>query len=227
VRFRTTVRWALERMALFVLPVTAAMVAVALPAMRAVSFGETTEQGPGLLAAAVASLAVGLLPYGAFLLLARAYYALGDSRTPGIVALWVSGAGVVVMVVGAVVADGAALVALLGAGHSVAYGIGSLVLLRGLGRRTGGSVLPTHLGEMVGLAAAVGAVVWLAVAQLDDGTSVSRLRDLVTVAAAALGGGALVVAGYRILGLPGQLTARTRSGPDGAPHRPPVPGQNS
>src|SRR5690606_36982196 len=39
-RFRSPLRWALERMALFVLPVSAVAAALALPAMRAVSFGE-------------------------------------------------------------------------------------------------------------------------------------------------------------------------------------------
>ena len=35
----------------------------------------------------LASLAVGIFPYGAFLLFARAWYALGDSRTPALAAL--------------------------------------------------------------------------------------------------------------------------------------------
>ena len=40
-----------------------------------------------LLAAALVGLALGLPAYGAFLLLARAWYALGDSRTPALAAL--------------------------------------------------------------------------------------------------------------------------------------------
>src|SRR5690606_21983303 len=80
-RVAASLRWALERVALLVVPATAAMVALALPAMRTVSFGATGAEGSELLAAAVAGLAVGLLPYSAFLLLARGYYALGDSRT--------------------------------------------------------------------------------------------------------------------------------------------------
>ena len=51
--------------------------------MRLVAFGSAAKTGPELLAAGMASLALGLYPYGAFLLLARGYYALGDSRTPG------------------------------------------------------------------------------------------------------------------------------------------------
>ena len=44
------------------------MVAIALPSMRLVSFGSATKTGPALLAAGLASLALGLYPYGAFLL---------------------------------------------------------------------------------------------------------------------------------------------------------------
>jgi len=105
-RFRSSIRWSLERMALLVLPVSGLLIALALPAMRVVSFGAVSAEGPNLLAAALAALAVGLLPYGAFLMLARAYYALGDSRTPGITALASCAAGVVVMIVGAVATHG-------------------------------------------------------------------------------------------------------------------------
>src|SRR5262245_5002537 len=106
-RVARSLRWALERMALLVVPVSAAMVALAVPAMRLVPFGEG-DHGSELLAAAVAGLAVGLLPYGAFLLLARGYYALGDSRTPGLVSLGSAAAGVAVMAAAALTLDGAA-----------------------------------------------------------------------------------------------------------------------
>src|SRR3546814_3314715 len=79
--------------------------------MRIVSFGEAAESGPELLAAAVAALAFGLFPYGAFLLLARGFYALGDSRTPGLVSVAVAAVGVVLIAVVAPLTDGAARVA--------------------------------------------------------------------------------------------------------------------
>ena len=143
-------------MSLLVLPVTAGLMALALPAMRVVSFGAASADGPGLLAAALAALAVGLLPYGAFLLLARAYYALGDSRTPGLVSLGSAVVGVVVMALGAFTADGRARVAVLGAGHSVAYAVGAAVLFAGLARRAGGDLWPQSLGRMVATSAGVG-----------------------------------------------------------------------
>lgn len=206
-RFRASVQWSLERMALFVLPATAAMVALALPAMRAVSFGEVGVEGPGLLAAALAALGVGLLPYGAFLLLARAYYALGDSRTPGLVSLVIGGVGVAVMVAGAALLDGSARVAALGAGHSVAYGIGAVVLLRGLARRTGGPLRPAAIGRVGLLAAGTAAAVWLIAGAALDGET-SRLANLVGVGVLVAAGGGVVLLGYRLLRVQAALTAR-------------------
>jgi putative peptidoglycan lipid II flippase len=208
-------------MAIFVVPVSAAMMALALPTMRAVSFGEASGEGPGLLAAALATLAFGLYPYGAFLLLARAYYALGDSRTPGIVALAVAVAGVAVMGIGAVLTDGAARVAVLGAGHSTAYVLGALVLLVGLGRRAGGSLWPQRTLTVVGLAVLVGGAAWLAGGALLEGRS-GRGNDLAVVAAVAGVGAGLVVLGYRAAGLPGSLTRRLPGGGDADPSAPEV-----
>jgi putative peptidoglycan lipid II flippase len=160
-RVAASLRWALERMALLVVPATAGMMALALPGMRLVSFGETGAAGAELLAAAIAGLAVGLLPYGAFLLLARGYYALGDSRTPGIVSVACALAGVGVMVAGSLTLDGTARIFALGLGHSVAYTVGVVVLGVGLVRRTGGGLWPAAVGRMVAVSAVVGTAVWL------------------------------------------------------------------
>ena len=62
--------------------------ALAYPLMRVVAFGGAAKgDGAQLLAAGLASLAFGLVAYSAFLLFARAYYALGNSRVPALVAL--------------------------------------------------------------------------------------------------------------------------------------------
>lgn len=210
-RFRASVRWSLERMALLVLPVSAALVALALPAMRVVSFGEVSADGPGLLAAALAALGVGLLPYGAFLLLARSCYALGDSRTPGVVAVATACAGVGVMVVGAMTTDGAARVAMLGAGHSFAYGLGAAYLGWHLTRRVGGSVRPHGVVQMTVLSTVVGAAAWAAGRQLEADSG--RGVHAVALAAIVLAGAAAVAVGLRILGLHRGLTQRRDLGP--------------
>lgn len=209
--FRASVRWSLERMTLLVLPVSALMAALALPAMRAVSFGEVRADGPELLAAALAALAVGLLPYGAFLLLARAYYALGDSRTPGLVSLAVAGAGVAVMAVGAATTHGTARVAMLGAGHSVAYALGAVGLLVGLSRRAGGSVWPAARVRLGGLTAAVGGLAWVVSRAVLDGET-ARATTVVVLAGVGTLSAVAVLVGHRVLRIESVLTERT------APH---------
>ena len=205
--FRASVRWSLERMTLLVLPVSTLMAALALPAMRAVSFGEVRADGPALLAAALAALAVGLLPYGAFLLLARAYYALGDSRTPGLVSLAAAGAGVAVMAVGAATTHGTARVAMLGAGHSVAYALGAVGLLVGLGRRAGGSLWPAARLRLGGLAAAIGVFAWVVSRAVLDGET-ARATTVVVLAGVGTLSAAAVLLGHRLLRIESVLTAR-------------------
>jgi putative peptidoglycan lipid II flippase len=218
-----SLRWALERMALLVLPATAAMIALASPALRVVEFGETDSQ---LLAAAVAGLAVGLYAYSGFLLLARGYYALGDSRTPGVVSLASAAVGVLVMVVSAALVDGTARIVLLGLGHSMAYTVGALVLAVGLTRRTGASLRPAAVGR-IGLVSAVAGVGGWAASQAVLGDDPGRLAALATVMVIAAIGAGVVVAGYRLLGVPAALSARGAAartvGPDGPDEPPLVP----
>ncbi len=215
-RVAASLRWALERMALLVVPATAGMMALALPAMRLVSFGATTPEGSELLAAAIVGLAVGLLPYSAFLLLARGYYALGDSRTPGLVSVACAVAGVGVMVASSLTVDGSARVFVLGLGHSVAYALGVAVLGVGLVRRTGGRLWPAALGRMIGVSVAVGLGAWaVSRAALDGDTG--RLADLAAVAGLGLVGAGLVVLGYRALGVRDALSERASVPPTVGP----------
>ena len=200
-----SLRWALERIALLVLPATAAMVALASPALRVVEFGETRSQ---LLAAAVAGLAVGLYPYSAFLLLARGHYALGDSRTPGVVCLASAGVGVAVMALAAAFLDGTARVAVLGLGHSLAYAVGALVLVVGLTRRTATSLRPAAIGRVAAVSAAVGLAGWAASEAL-LGADPGRLQSLLAVVAVGAVGALAIVAGYRGLGVSSSLSPRT------------------
>ena len=206
-RVAASLRWALERMGLLVLPVTAAMTALALPGMRLVEFGETGRNGVELLAAALAGLAAGLYPYSAFLLFSRGYYALDESRFPGLVALGSATCGVAVMVGAALWLDGAARIAVLGLAHSLAYAIGATVLAVGLSRRTGASLWPAALVRMVLISGVVGGGVWAASRWL-LGDDPGRLADLVFLAAAGALGAALVVGAYKIWGVRSALSTR-------------------
>lgn len=205
--FAASMRWALERMALVVLPVAAGLVALAGPGMRAVTFGETGEDGAALIAAALVALAVGLFPYGAFLLLARGFYAVGDSRTPAVVSVATSVLGVAVMAAGAVITDGSARIAMLGAGHSVAFAVAAGWLGVLLSRRVGHRLVPQGAFRLSIVVVVAGLVAW-GVAQLLTGADATRLRDVAACALGAAGGAAIVVAGYRLLRVTDALTPR-------------------
>jgi putative peptidoglycan lipid II flippase len=207
-----SLRWALERMAVLVVPATAAMVALAEPAMRLLSFGEAKGEGSVVLAAAVAGLALGLLPYSGFLLLARGYYALGDSRTPGVVSVACALVGVTVMVVSSATVDGAARIFLLGVGHSVAYAVGVVVLGIGLARKTGGSLWPAALGRIVAVASIVGVAAWWVADQLVDADS-GRGLDLVVVAGLGAVGAGLILLGDQVAGVRRALSRREMTDP--------------
>jgi putative peptidoglycan lipid II flippase len=195
--FARSLRWALDAMAVLVVPVSVAMVALALPGMRLVVFGEAAEGGVELLAAGVASLATGLFFYGAFLLLARAYYALGDSRTPAVVALASALTGAAVMVVSGRAVHGTAVVAALGIGHSVAYLLGATALAIGLSRRTGHAVLPAALPRALLLAVPIGTAAWWTARWADPA---ERVGNLVLLGLAGAIGGGLYLVGIRVTG---------------------------
>jgi putative peptidoglycan lipid II flippase len=195
--FARSLRWSLDAMAMLVVPVSAAMIALARPGMIVVAFGEASHNGVELLAAGVASLAIGLFPYGAFLLLARAYYALGDSRTPAVVAIATGLLGVVAMGIGALLTEGAARVAALGIGHTVAYVTGSVVLCVGLSRRTGHVVLPRALPRALAWSAVLGVAGWWIARTIDPA---GRLGNAALGAVIAIAGAALYLLGVRATG---------------------------
>jgi putative peptidoglycan lipid II flippase len=185
--FARTTLWGLDRMALLVVPVSAALVAFALPMMRVVAFGQAAETGPALLAAGLASLAIGLFPYGAFLLFARASYALGDSRTPALVAIGAGVVGVVTMIVGSMITSGVARVAALGIGHSAAYLAGAVVLGVLLSRRVGHVLVPRQLALAVGVSVPLAAAGWMVERAIDPQ---SRIATAAVLTMIVIAGGA-------------------------------------
>jgi putative peptidoglycan lipid II flippase len=184
-------------MAILVVPITAALLAMSYPLMKVAAFGHATRAGGvGLLAASLASLAIGLYPYSAFLLFARAYYALGNSRTPALVAVASAVIGVAVTATGALT-SGTGTVALLGAGNTAAFLVGALVLGVGLARRTGQSLIPPALVRSVLVAAPIGLAAWLVFRAIDPAGRVGNLAMLVVVTAV---GGSAYLLGVRALG---------------------------
>ena len=207
--FARSLRWALDAMAMLVVPVSAAMIALARPGMIVFAFGEAAENGVNLLAAGLASLALGLFAYGAFLTLARAYYALDDSRTPAVVALLTGLGGVVAMGIGVALTDGAARVAALGIGHTIAYTAGTVVLAVGLSRRTGHAIVPRALPRAVALSVVLGVAGWWVASVLDPS---GRVGNAVLCTVIVLVGGTLYLLGVRVTG--GHMGRRRIAEPD-------------
>jgi putative peptidoglycan lipid II flippase len=193
--FAEKVRWALDSLALLTFPVSAAMIALALPAMNVLAVGQG-KAGSDLLAAALASLALGLFPYSAFLLFARAFYSLGDSRTPAVAAVITAIVGAVVMIIGGSVTHGTARVAALGIGHTVAYALGGLVLWLLLARRLHHSLVPR--GALWPLVASVtlGGAAWAAVRALSPS---GRFETLAVLAVLGLAGAGIYFGLLRVM----------------------------
>ncbi|MGH9182270.1 MAG: murein biosynthesis integral membrane protein MurJ [Acidimicrobiales bacterium] len=140
-------------------PASAALIALAGPLAALTLFGEGARSA-ATVAGAIAAFAPGLLGYGAFLFLARAHYATGDTRTPALVNLGVAASGVVAMAAAAAVSSPEGRVAALAGVHSLAYLAGSGVLLVQVRR---------HLPGRARLALARPLVTTLAAATLSTG----------------------------------------------------------
>jgi putative peptidoglycan lipid II flippase len=163
---REALRWAADAMTAVTVPVAALLSVLALPIMQVLAFGEASKgDGPQLLAAALAGLAVGIPAYGGFLLLTRASYALGDSRTPAIASVGSAAIGAAGMLAAAGAIDGVARLAAIGGAHSVAQLLGLVWLAARLRPRvgsvaTGRQALALAPGIAVGLAAWAAVTAW-------------------------------------------------------------------
>ena len=151
--FGRSVRWTLDGMVGFVVPVSVAGVVLAPRVMERLAFGQTSQGGGRLIGVGLAALAAGLLPYGAFLLFVRAHYALGEGRAPAVVAVASAVVGAALMAAGGALAHGDAKLAVMGGAHSLSYLLGAVVLGARLARRTGQPLLPDRLPQA--------AAVWL------------------------------------------------------------------
>ncbi len=179
-RFAVQLRWALDNMAVLVVPVSAAAVALALPAMEVIAAGQSKGGAP-LLAAALASLALGLYPYSAFLLFARAMYALDDSRTPAFTAIVTAVFGAAVMIAVGLSVHGTAVAAAIGIGHTLAYTAGALVLAAIIRRRVGHPIFPRALIPSTLVSGLLALVAWVAYEEIAPKGRLDNLLFLVVV----------------------------------------------
>ncbi|MEX0768928.1 MAG: lipid II flippase MurJ [Microthrixaceae bacterium] len=159
--FAASLRWAMDSMCVLLLPLSALCAALAVPAMTVLAFGSAKDsQSIELLAAALASLGLGLLPYGVFFLLARAWYVYGNSRVPAYAGACAAVVGVAMMASAAVFAKGADLVLVLGLSHSLAFFVGSAVMIVSLRRRTKMWIFPTLMLPCAAASFFVGLLAW-------------------------------------------------------------------
>ena len=207
---RRTLRWAVETMTVSTLPVAAGLVALSLPIMAVLAFGEAAGgEGPELLGAALLGLGSGVPAYGGFLLLTRVAYALGDSRSPAMASLGSATLGAVAVLSVAASADGAARLALVGLAHTLAYVVGGLWLAARLRSQTG-RVLDLSLLRPLGLAVAVGTAAWLAMSAWSPAGRAPTVVALVVV------GAAMVATYLGLLRVLGGLPARAPGPATGA-----------
>ena len=128
----------LAMLAFILLPIAATLVATAQPLARlTLEFGAMTTEGTELVARILLAFALGLPTYSAFLVFTRAYYAVGDTKTPALVN---AATTVVSSAVGALLffeLPREWAVAGLAFGHSLGFAFGAVVLARLFLRRAG------------------------------------------------------------------------------------------
>jgi putative peptidoglycan lipid II flippase len=126
--FAADVIGGVRKLAVFVLPASALLIALGLPLLRLVRLGQIDAAGASLVARVLAAYALGLFGYSVFQLLARASTAAGDARLPALVGVGMTTAGSVLMVVGSSVTRGGNRVVALGVAHSIVATAGAAVL---------------------------------------------------------------------------------------------------
>ncbi|MDH5289339.1 MAG: glycosyltransferase, partial [Acidimicrobiia bacterium] len=151
--YRRSVRWAVFLLA----PAQAALVALALPISHVVTFGGMdSATGHTLLVAALATMPLGIVADGVFVLATSASYAHRDAAAP-FRAMAVRAALTAVGVGLALAFDGPAVIVTLGLSIAVADAVAGVVLGRLPARVDGRRVLGRPLAVLVGCAAVAGA----------------------------------------------------------------------
>jgi putative peptidoglycan lipid II flippase len=196
---RSDLRWSADAMAAVTVPVAALLVGLSLPVMHVLAFGEAAHgDGPQLLAASLAGLALGIPLYGGFFLLTRAAYALGDSRTPAIASITSAALGAAAMLVVGHVVDGPARLFAIGAAHSASYLLGMVWLGWRLHPMVGGLVSRAQVTAMVP-AGAVAVAAWLALRGIAPRGHITTFLLLAMVTAAAVGAYGLALRALGVL----------------------------
>ncbi len=159
---RHDLSWGLRAMAFVLVPAAFLMAALARPIIEVVRIGNLDVAGADLVAVALSGYMAGLVGYAIGFLLTRASYALGDTRSPTLVSLVATAAGVVGLVVGTGIVDGTARIVVLGLVHAAVVTATAVALARILRPRLGAlEATPALVRDVVGGALAGGAAWWV------------------------------------------------------------------
>jgi putative peptidoglycan lipid II flippase len=192
-------RTAMTMLVFILAPVAAGLAVAAEPIARlTLEYGRMTAADATLVARVIGAFAIGLPTYSAFLVLTRAYYALGDPKTPalvnGLAVLVSSGTAAVLFFV----VERRWAVPALALGHSIGFAVGTVVLVwllkgRGVSLATRDVLGPSL--RSIALALVAGAAMCGAGRLVDDSTKLMALTSLAVMAAV----GAVVFLGGAML----------------------------
>ncbi|HVE75866.1 MAG TPA: murein biosynthesis integral membrane protein MurJ [Actinomycetota bacterium] len=187
----------LRAIAFFALPAAAGYIALSRPLVRLLlEHGVMSPASTDMIATVLRFWAAGIFFFSAFYLMLRAFYALGNTRTPMYINLAAFGINVVLdVVLFAVFDDPGMKIAGLAIGHALSYVFASVTALIILSRVAGRLVaekLGSRLVKMVGAAAATGAVAWAVARQVEQSFGTSSVGLQLAQVAGAAGAGLVV-----------------------------------
>jgi putative peptidoglycan lipid II flippase len=193
----------LRMSAVVLVPAAFGLFALARPLSVAVfAHGATSVSDGARIGSTLAAFAVALIPFSAFQLQLRAFYAMADSRTPALVMCCVAAVNIAAGLAFAALFSRADRAVGLALAFALAYAVGAAICFRILGRRLGGvdgwRVTRTVVRAAVG--GAVGAGIAYAIcAGLREALGHGVAGSLLGVLLGALVGGAVyVVAAWRM-----------------------------
>ena len=176
-------------------PIAAALITLG-PRLTTVLFahGNASSAAAHLTGSVLAAYGLALVPFAAYQIMLRAFYALGDTRTPALLSVTVSAVTISASLAAARLTHGSNLVIALAACSTIAYTAGLLLtahlLRRRIGRLDGHRLLHAHVRMLIAAAFAAPAAAGTAWA-IGAATGTTWTASLLAVTAAATAGGVL------------------------------------
>ncbi|MDQ3986578.1 MAG: murein biosynthesis integral membrane protein MurJ [Actinomycetota bacterium] len=198
---RTRLQSGLGMLGFVLIPIAALMLVTSeIVARLTLEYGVMSAADAGLVGRVMAAFAIGLPAYSAFLVLTRAFYAMGDARTPAIVnggAIVVSSASAALLFF---VASDAWAVPGLALGHTIGFTVGTAGLLWVLARK---GLSPLGRSTVAALVRSTAAAVLAGIAMAGTRAllpEATKLQELVALAVVALIGAVVYVAAMVVVG---------------------------